>query len=268
MGQGNSGGTQGGTFVITIAVQAGDTMTGERRSRWRNNWRLLVFSGLMLPLLIGLGIWQLNRAAEKEALLARWQTLADAGSWPGLVASEPEPGQPVQVTGVYGDRTWLLDNRTRDGRPGYEVITTFYPLEGPPVLVNRGWVPAPPRRDRLPEIRTPAALVTLSGRLAAYPDPPVLSDLAATASGWPRRVQRLPREQAQQEVAGLASWVIRLQDGHQPGAYRADWAPDLMGPGTHYGYALQWFALALTLTILTLVASYRHTGADNDNDNG
>jgi len=239
-------------------------MTGRR---WRGDWRLLLFSGLMLPLLIGLGIWQLNRAAEKEALLAHWQRLAVSGRWPEQLRAA-ELGQPVQVTGRYGGRTWLLDNRTRDGRPGYEAITVFYPLEGPPVLINRGWLPAPQYRDRLPPVQTPEAVVTLSGRLAPYPDPPVLADIRTPASGWPRRVQRLPREQALQEVAELPRWLIRLQDGQQPGAFRADWAPDLMGPGTHYGYALQWFALALTLTILTLVASYRHTGADNDNDNG
>ena len=37
--------------------------------RWQFDWRLLVFSGVFLPLLISLGVWQLNRAAEKTSLL-------------------------------------------------------------------------------------------------------------------------------------------------------------------------------------------------------
>ncbi|MBI43962.1 SURF1 family protein [Marinobacter lutaoensis] len=245
-------------------------MTDSRptKQRGRADWRLLLFSGLLLPVLIALGIWQLHRAAEKQALLDRWQHQAETLDWSGLLASEPEPGQPVRITGLYGDQSWLLDNRTRDGRPGYEVITAFFPLEGPPVLVNRGWLPAPARRDRLPEVQTPAGIVTLAGRLAHYPEPPVLADTGPEASGWPRRVQRLPRAQAEQQVPGLAPLLVRLDGDDQPGAFRADWAPDLMAPGTHYGYAVQWFALALALTILTVVASYRTTGADNDNDNG
>jgi cytochrome oxidase assembly protein ShyY1 len=66
-------------------------------------------------------------------------------------------------------------------------------------------------------------------------------------------------------VVGL---VVRLSGPEQPGAYLADWAPDMMGPQTHYGYALQWFSLAAALVILTVVASYRKTGANDDNDNG
>ena len=32
-----------------------------------------------------------------------------------------------------------------------------------------------------------------------------------------------------------------------------------MGAQTHYGYALQWFSLALALVVLTVIASYRKT---------
>ncbi|MDX1816534.1 MAG: SURF1 family protein [Marinobacter sp.] len=235
---------------------------------WRPDWRLLLFSGLLLPLLIGLGIWQLDRAGQKEALLARWQRQAETQPWAALMASSPASEQPVRVTGHYGSHSWLLDNRTRDGRPGYEVITVFMPVEGPKVLVNRGWVPAPERRSQLPAIQTPHGLVTLSGRLSGYPVPPVLGAESEGGDQWPRRVQALPEDRASEVAGPLAGMIIRLDDQPQPGAYRADWAPDLMGPGTHYGYAAQWFTMAFVLVVLTVVASFRKTGADNDNDNG
>lgn len=243
--------------------------------RWHLDWRLLVFSGFFLPLLISLGVWQLNRADEKQVLLASWQQQAGEAAWPEMVEVGLQVGQPATLTGWYTDYTWLLDNRTRDGMPGYEVLTLFNPVEGPAVVVNRGWIRAPRTREQLPQIDTPEALFTLEGRLDNYPVPPVLAnDLEVDNQNWPQRVQTLPRDRVQQQVDRPAQMVLKLSDSQQPGAYRADLAPDVMGPQTHYGYAAQWFTLALALAILTLVASTkkitndRKTGADNDNDNG
>ncbi|MCM0613944.1 SURF1 family protein [Marinobacter sediminum] len=236
--------------------------------QWQFDWKLLVFAGVFLPLLIGLGLWQLDRAGQKQQMLDQWQQDAAVLAWPELAAQGLDSGRPMTLTGMYGDHSWLLDNRTRDGIPGYEVLTAFHPLEGPPVLVNRGWIQAPRTREQLPVFDTPEGIFSLAGRLSDYPQPPVLGEQPMAKHGWPRRVQSLPREVALKEIPGLPDSVVRLADSDQPGALRADWTPDLMGPQTHYGYAAQWFALALALTILTVVASYRKTGANNDNDNG
>ncbi|MBW0148162.1 SURF1 family protein [Marinobacter arenosus] len=240
---------------------------GQRR-HWHFDWRLMLFTGLFLPLLIGLGLWQLDRAGQKQAMLDQWQQDALDLEWPELVARGLESGRPLALTGQFGERTWLLDNRTRDGVPGYEVLTVFHPIAGPAVVVNRGWVRAPRTRDQLPEVATPEGALTLAGRVSDYPEPPVLTDPAIPQEGWPRRVQSLPGAAARAEIPDLPDAIVRLADSDQPGAFRADWTPDLMGPQTHYGYATQWFALAVALSILTVVASYRKTGADNDNDNG
>lgn len=236
---------------------------GQHR-QWQFDWRLLVFSGVFLPMLLSLGFWQLNRAEEKQVLLNQWQQEAEDLAWPDMVSDELAAGRPVTLTGMYGSRNWLLDNRTRDGVPGYEVLTEFRPVEGPPVVVNRGWVQAPRTRDQLPDIETPEGIFTLEGRLSDYPVPPVLVDQSTGNGQWPRRVQSLPEKAARQEIPDLPGKIVRLSGKRQPGAYRADWEPDLMGPQTHYGYATQWFALAMALTILTVVASYRKRELSKD----
>ena len=232
--------------------------------QWHFDWRLLVFSGVFLPLLVSLGVWQLNRAEEKQVLLEQWQQEAENLAWQDMVSGDLTSGRPVTLTGMYGSRNWLLDNRTRDGAPGYEVLTEFRPLEGPPVVINRGWVQAPRTRAELPDIATPEGIFTLEGRISDYPVPPVLVDQPAAEDQWPRRVQSLSEQAARLEIPELPDRIVRLSGEGQPGAYRADWEPDLMGPQTHYGYATQWFALAVALTILTVVASYRKRDLSKD----
>ncbi|WP_148861009.1 SURF1 family protein [Marinobacter fonticola] len=241
---------------------------GRSRWRWQPDWRLWVFAAVLFPLLLGLGIWQVQRAGEKEAMLAQWDQQLKEGDWREVLDSGLTTGQPVQVNGHYDPRAvWLLDNRTRDGRSGYEVLTLFHPLAGPPVLVNRGWLPGPRRRSQLPAVDTPPGRLLIRARVADYPTPPVLADTPAE-SGWPRRVQALQPDAVREWAPQAIEQVLRLENPAQPGAFRADWAPDLMGSQTHYGYALQWFSLAAALAILTIVASFRRGKAQDEHGNG
>ena len=233
----------------------------ESRTRvWRPDWRLWLLALLILPVLVGLGFWQLDRAGEKERLLAQWSNVDQASHWHELEHDGAATGQPVSVSGRYDEPVWLLDNRTRDGAPGYEVLSLFRPVAGPPVVVNRGWVQAERRRDQLPTIATPDGEVNIVARVADYPVPPMLADASLAGKGiadWPLRVQALPRKLVATVEPDVAPRVLRLDDPDQPGAFRADWEPDMMGPQTHYGYALQWFSMAAALIILTIIASYR-----------
>lgn len=223
---------------------------------WVFDWRLLVFSGFFLPLLLALGFWQLDRAADKQALLADWSDAGAAPAWEELAAGELIPGQPVRLRGRFSEYTWLLDNRTRDGQAGYEVLTLFTPEQGPPVVINRGWVAAPRQRGELPAITDPDGPVALTARVSDYPRPPVLGD-SEPEQNWPRRVQQLSPAMVRELAPTVPARTLKLAGSNQPGAFRADWEPDIMGPQTHYGYAVQWFGLALALVILTIVASYR-----------
>lgn len=231
-----------------------------RRRVWSPDWRLLMLALVVLPVLLGLGVWQLDRAGEKQRLLDQWDDPAQARPWADLDMDDRLTGQPVVLTGRYGTPVWLLDNRTRDGAPGYEVLSLFHPDQGPPVVVNRGWVLAERRRDQLPDIDTPRRPVRLLARVAEYPVPPILAGEPTAGSRpapWPRRVQALPMAVAMEVETRVADRMVKLDGTNQPGAFRADWEPDMMGPQTHYGYALQWFSMAAALIILTIIASYR-----------
>src|SRR5260370_40586389 len=95
---------------------------------------------------VTLGDWQSRRAGEKRALGARLEQVSVRGEF---------------VAG----RTVLLDNKTRRGRVGYEVVTPLKLRDSLHVLVNRGWI----ERGRISELRTPAG----EGQAAGIaPDPP------------------------------------------------------------------------------------------------
>src|SRR5687768_13625510 len=111
---------------------------------FRPRWWTLAAAGLACAAGIALGNWQAGRAAEKRAL----------GAPPRLALA----GEFVPRFTVY------LDNKTRRGTPGYEVVTPLR-LAGSAehVLVNRGWIAAGRTREALPPAATPAGAVRIEG---------------------------------------------------------------------------------------------------------
>ena len=184
---------------------------------------------------IALGNWQAGRAQEKRA-----------------AAGE---AQKVTLTGEFvPQHTVLLDNKVRHGRVGYEVVTPLR-LAGSKehVLVNRGWIAAPPRRDELPQLRTAPGEVRVEG-IALERLPRSLS-FGKTGTGKVR--QNLDIEQFGAET-GLALRPLVLQEhaGPDDGLLREWPAPDA-GVQVHESYALQWYSFAVLAVVLFVALSFR-----------
>ena len=127
------------------------------------------------------------------------------------------------------------------------------------VLVNRGWVVAGASRDQLPEIRTPAGEITLSGvrlpRFAmAYVPPGFENPSKPQGRVW----QNVTREQFS-DWSGLAlePFVIEQHSAASDGLAR-DWPQADFGAEKSESYALQWYGLAALSVILFLVLNIRH----------
>ncbi len=224
-------------------------------------WKFWLFCAVFLPITIGLGFWQLDRAEQKQSrshLFAEQMQLA-----PVDLATMSDHAQrafrPYRLQGVYEDEIFLLDNQLRQGRVGYDVLQVVKLDQGSRILVNRGWHPASPYRDHLPEVATPAGAVHLVGYFYA-PDGevPVWAE-EPQVSTWPRRVQQLDWDTIERSlgVSLLRQEQFRLADEEQAGALATGW-PIIMGSAAkHYGYAVQWFAMALALCLLTIWATLR-----------
>jgi surfeit locus 1 family protein len=229
------------------------------RASSAGRWIVLVAAILGALLTARLGVWQLSRAAQKEALQAAIdeRRLQPALGTPVLAADAAgAAAQHHRLAHVRGRwvaaHTVFLDNRQMNGRPGFFVVTPLQ-LEGraEAMLVQRGWVPRDAaERTRLPELPLPEGTIELTGRLA--PPPSRLYEFAAQETGRIRQnldlqtfagetgLRLLPLSLMQTEAAG----TIGI---HGDGLLR-EWGRPAADVQKHYGYAFQWFALASLIT--------------------
>lgn len=231
--------------------------------RFAPNWKLTLFALVFLPLLLSLGGWQLHRAEEKRGLEAALAAAAASGVR-DLRADELDPPvhlAPVRISGrLDGERLVFLDNRTHEGRVGYELWAVLDDAASEHAfLVGLGWVSAPARRDVLPTVRLPTTPVTLHGVvLTERAEAPVFGPVAE-ALQWPLRVQRLELDELAEALGlRLYEWPV-VVDAGEPGVQTHVFDPVRMGSATHTGYAVQWFGLAAVLLIGWCIASLRRT---------
>ena len=212
----------------------------------------LFFAGLG----IYLGLWQLSRAAQKEALQAAMQTQASLAPLDEAALAQPSAAatglyRRVRVSGVWdAERTVYLDNRQMDGKVGFFVVTPLrLQSTGQVVLVQRGWVGRNFEvRSQLPAIQSPVGPVWVEGQIA--PPPSKLYALGDPGRGRIRQNLDLPQFRRESGLA-LADFTIR-QNGPDSDGLRREWPAIALGVEKHYGYAFQWFVLAALVTGLYL----------------
>lgn len=228
-------------------------------SRRRRRLVLALLCLALTALFLRLGWWQLDRAAQKrqrlETIDLRQQQAALGYAEALLLVPTERQWRRLRLRGEYlQDRYFLLDNRIRDGRVGYEVLQPLRLASGRLVLVNRGWVAARRTRAELPPVAQPTGQVELQGLVvdAAEAPPP-----GESGTSWPRVVQRAHLATLQAQLGEpLEPILLRLQAGNA-GALGTDWPEARLGPQRHQAYAWQWFTFAGLLPLLLLLA-WRH----------
>ena len=221
---------------------------------------------LFLPLLITLGIWQLGRAEEKRLFLEKQiQGLASSQVIDLSIVTETNVDtlryKKVKLSGHYDvTHQFLIDNQIVVGKVGYFVLTPFILQEtNKAVLVNRGWVALPQDRVVLPDVRLKNLPTVLKGRINNFPAVGIkLKGAEIPTSTWPSVVQVVDSQVLAEKLTyPLLPFQVEL-DKDQPEGYTRDWqANTIMLPEQHTAYAMQWFALAVTLTLLFLGYSFK-----------
>jgi len=222
---------------------------------------------IFMILLLWLGYWQLDRAGQKNELFAAFASgdteairLDDA-----LELAQPRY-QRVEIRGRFiEDKQYLIDNIVYKGQVGLHVLTPFKTDAGQLMMVNRGWIPLTAKHGPLTDLESLLEYSTvqrnLTGRLDKMLRPGLLLETEIPNSIYPKTVQFPTFEQLSADLdKPIVQWQMLLDD--QPAnkevkGYVRNWTPHEMGPERHLGYAVQWFALAFTLTIIFLVLSFR-----------
>ena len=208
---------------------------------------------LLLPFLIGLGIWQLERASWKQGLIDdQAERAQQAPVLLELLLERDETLQyrPVAVRGYYDlEHQLLLDNRTHQGHAGYHVLTPLLLDQRRAVLVNRGWVPVGEYRARLPELPGPVDELVVNASIKLPPEKFFrLGEAEEANDGWPKVVQQMKLPQFEQQLGYSLLPIVLLQDPADEYGFVREWqAVYGVPPDKHRAYALQWFTLALVL---------------------
>lgn len=222
----------------------------------------LVFALVALVTFIGLGTWQLQRKAWKEALIATLEQrlaaspaeLPPRGRWPSLDPSDDEfrlvkfsaallPGQEALV---YGSGSAL---RSDVSGPGYWVFVPARLAGGGLVVVNRGFVPEGRQDPRSRSAGDVGGTIEMTGVMrwpelrgffTAKDDPGrnlwfVRDQLAiAAAKGW----------------GEIAPFYVELESPQPPSGLPRAGALKVELRNMHLQYALTWYGLAAVVVVM------------------
>jgi len=212
-----------------------------------------------------LGLWQLDRAAEKveaQAALVIESSLnaAPIESIPNghLHRANPElQNRHVSMKGEFvNDRTILLLAEFFQGMIGYGVVTPFR-LESNDqlILVNRGWTTAILPPDTPPNLRPVSGSVEITGQIYVPAENERVIASQIDASVWPLRMRSLEIDIIAEIIdEPLFPFEVRLTE-EQDGVLVRHWPAVNADVNQNLSYSIQWFSLSLLVLFASLLAS-------------
>lgn len=217
---------------------------------------------IMLPVLLWLGAWQLERKVWKEDLIARLaagrtsEPVPLKEVWDRYARGENIEYTRVRVTGTFDHKT---ERHVYDPRPdaqGWDVYTVLRTDDGL-VYVNRGWI--------LDKLKDPAArgegqvsdAVTITG-LARLPETKGVFTPAGDAKGnrWYHRDPTAFQQNGASSLATAPRFLVypfsidAEPDTVTPGGWPKAFPTEIRLANRHLEYVLTWWGLAVTLLIV------------------
>ena len=231
-----------------------------RPQKSTKRWLPYALGALLVAQFVGLGLWQISRAHEKRAAQDAFERQTNFTRF--VHGMELQPFQQLVAEGAFdGERQFLLDNIVVDSRNGHYVITPLVYSDNEPVLlVNRGWIPRGGETVDPATLAVPNTPTTVRGRVGSLPRAGYRMGAAIESpSTWPQHAVFPTFDEVEASLGREVQPFVLLMAASETNGFLRRWAPTEIGPGRHYAYAFQWFAMAIVLAGL-LAWNYRKRG--------
>lgn len=227
------------------------------------SWIPYVIGAILVVQFAALGVWQVSRAFEKRAEQQAFVTQAGFASWSDGV--DVRPFQKLKATGHFdAEHQILLENIIITSRLGYYVLTPLQLADDTPVLlINRGWFERTGSEIAPETLTVPESTVTVRGRAGSLPKAGYrMGEAIPTDIEWPKRAVYPILDEIADALGEPVQPFVLLMDPDDDHGFFRHWVPEEMGPGRHYAYALQWFAMGIVLAGL-LIWNFRKRGLES-----
>ena len=209
-----------------------------------------IFYIIFGSIFVFLGFWQIERGAEKDQIVSNFEEAQTKQPLP--ISNNSKKWDRVYVNGALDKtKTIFIDNTIYKGVLGYKVVAPLILDRDEIILVDFGWTKQPERRGDIKTVEISSnENISVTGVLEQPELGLVLSD-ELFSSSWPKISQSKSIDALQELFDEKIYPFILLSD------FRKD--SDLtyikpvvtnMPPVKHYGYAGQWFAMFIALTIM------------------
>jgi surfeit locus 1 family protein len=221
-----------------------------------------IITVILLPTLLGLGAWQVQRLGWKRELTERVATQITAQPVPLPRQSLDVAAWEYRRVTVKGELQHNLEMHLlahdRRGTFGYRVVTPLRRDGGGWVLIDRGFVPMERKDPALREMGQVPGVVDITG-VVRRPTPQgwFVPDNQPEKNFW-----YFAAAGAMAAAAGIdaPAYLIEADASPNPGGLPQGGQTRINFPNNHLAYALIWFGAALALLAIYLLWHRRYRG--------
>ncbi len=213
-------------------------------------WPILLASAIGISILLGLGVWQVQRLGQKMELIASLEQRMSAEPI-SLAAAITKRGQgedieylKVKLTGQLDPANYFRRVTSFNGDPGWEIIAPFKIDDGTLVLVDLGAIAEnqPLKLDDAPQ--TIQGLIRFHNKGRGYFD----NDNDSVGNIWywwdaPAMLATLKNT----DLSRVAPFILQKLPSTIEHEVPSAEMPKVELANNHLGYAITWFGLAAAL---------------------
>ncbi len=244
----------------------------------------------VLAVLIGLGVWQLQRRDWKEALIVvraervvspiidlvprtRIETITDPGRFEirlppasGVATIESDAAsyeyRPVRLAGILQhEKAMHVVGRTLNGRAGEHVVTPLALAQGGIVLVDRGWVPPRGSSAGARDYARPEGRVVVEGYVRLFTAPGTFTpDNEPHSDTWFWFDHEAMARASGEDIA--SGFYVQAAPAAAANSPPVGSAPEIALNNPHLQYALTWFGVAMALVGVYVAFHIRRRDSD------